>query len=340
MGEGTGAHAGAVGPDAQAAGERAIDGRRPAERGGLPRWATPARQVVAFTLGAGLLAFVAARADWASLGSALARVAAWRWLAAAAGLLASYLLRAGRIHAELGPRWRVPYRRCLGVVLVHNAALNVVPARGGELAYPWLLHRRLQVPVADAVGSLVWLRCQDALTLALLAAALWPGVPAQARWAGAAVVLAAMVGLSRALRALAARASRPGRSPSGLRAALLAAARAPDHRLAGWAFCLSSWGVKLAAVASLLTALTGLGLPAALSGALGGELAGALPLQGPAGFGTYEVGTWLGAGKGAGGGVQVAVAAGAVHVFSLATALVAGGLAAVAPRLLRERGRP
>ena len=58
----------------------------------------------------------------------------------------------------------------------------------------------------------------------------------------------------------------------------------------------------------------------AVAGALGGELAGILPIQGPAGFGTYEAGVWAGASLHGGPSLRVAAPAVAVHLFSLATA--------------------
>ena len=296
------------------------------------------RQAPSWALGVALLAFIAARADLGRLLPALAQVPWWRWALAALGLSASYLFRAGRIHAELGRRWGASRRRCLEVMLLHNAAVNVVPMRGGDLAYPYLVHQRLGVPIADGVGSLVWMRCQDALVLALLATAIWPGIPPAIRWAGAASIAAAMAGLVRILPWTAVRlagVAERRRLLGILRAALVAVAQATEHGPAGWACCAASWSTKLVAVGSLLAPLAGLSALGAVSGALGGEIAGALPLQGPAGFGTYEVAVWAGASLGGPATLQVALAAAAVHVFALAVALC-GGLVGLAPRLLQR----
>jgi hypothetical protein len=74
-------------------------------------------------------------------------------------------------------------------------------------------------------------------------------------------------------------------------------------------------------------------LPAslALRAALGGELAGVQPLQGPAGLGTYEAGVWLASGAHAAEQARVVAAALAVHAFSLAVALGAAALAQLIP---------
>ncbi len=71
----------------------------------------------------------------------------------------------------------------------------------------------------------------------------------------------------------------------------------------------------------------------AVAGALVGELAGVLPIQGPANFGTYEAGVWAGASLYGGPSLKVAAPAVALHLFSLATAVIAGAIAyALSPR--------
>jgi uncharacterized membrane protein YbhN (UPF0104 family) len=325
-----------------------------------------ARLALATALGLALLAWLGRGLDWTHLGDALRPVPPWAWSAAVLGLCASYALRALRIRAELGRgRPEVGFRACLEVMLVHNAAVNVVPMRGGEAAYPWLVHRRLGVPVDEAVASLVWMRVQDAMVLAFLAAALWPGLAPAVR-VGVVVGLAIAVPL--ALRLLArfatardGRATPPSPAAGGepppygftrdalapaaqgrplphrgqgegavalrarLRRALHALALAPRHGWRGWAFCAGSWSVKLLALGGLLAALAGLAPREGLTGALGGELAGVLPLQGPAGLGTYETGVWAGAALRGRTAAEIAAPAIAVHLLSLATALAAGG---------------
>jgi hypothetical protein len=92
-----------------------------------------------------------------------------------------------------------------------------------------------------------------------------------------------------------------------------------------------------------------LDLPAGLRAALGGELGALMPLQGPAGLGTYEAGVWAGAAWHAGvagehlasraGVAELAGAALAVHALWLATGLVAAAFAALATRLLPPPAR-
>jgi uncharacterized membrane protein YbhN (UPF0104 family) len=304
---------------------------------------TLARVGVASALGLALLAWVTRGVDWTRLDLLLRPVAWWGWGAAALGLVASYVLRALRIQAELGRRRRLGLRACLEVMLVHNAAVNVLPMRGGEAAYPWLLHRRLGVPVGEAVASLVWMRVQDAIVLAALAAALWPGLAPAVRLGGAAALAAAAVGGLRLLDRAATSSPLPQRGRgqgegavprirARIQGALHALALAPRHGWRGWAYCGGNWVVKILALGGLLSALAGLAPREGVTGALGGELAGVLPLQGPAGLGTYEVGVWAGAALRGRTAAEIAAAALAVHALSFATAVIAGAVAHVVAR--------
>ncbi|HEX9307695.1 MAG TPA: hypothetical protein VF894_09410, partial [Anaeromyxobacter sp.] len=63
------------------------------------------------------------------------------------------------------------------------------------------------------------------------------------------------------------------------------------------------------------------------TGALGGELAGVLPVQGPAGLGTYEAGVWAGAALRGRTAAEIAPPALAVHLVSFGTAIAAGAIA-------------
>lgn len=292
------------------------------------------RLVIASVLGIGLLAFLLRKVDLAPLQDAFAATPLWVWAVALAGLAASYALRAERLRREWGSwfaaqpaRGRAPgFVACLALFLTHNAAIVVLPLRAGEAGYPLLLQRRFGVPVSESLKSLLWLRLQDAAVLGTLAAWWLPPVDARAR-AGWSV----LIGLGWLLVLL-----------FGPRGLAMLTARVPavqrfsaawlEHRndRTGWALCAANWLVKLAVFALLLQALAPLDFAAALRGALGGEVASVLPLQGPAGLGTYEAGVWAAALMGDasvhGTGAQVAAGALALHAFSLAVALAAAAI--------------
>jgi uncharacterized membrane protein YbhN (UPF0104 family) len=172
------------------------------------------------------------------------------------------------------------------------------------------------------------MRVQDALLLALFVLAIWPGIPVAVRPIAAAGLVLAIVASLRVLdRLSAAPFARGPRLLRVLHRALQALALAPRHGRRGWIYCCSSWTVKLLVLGVLLAALSGLPLAAAATGALGGELSGVLPVQGPANLGTYEAGVYVGASLRAASVPDVVAAAVAVHLLSLTTAVVSGSLA-------------
>lgn len=291
------------------------------------RWT---RLLLASALGLGLLAWLLRQVDMAPLLAAFSATPPWLWGLAVAGLWASYALRAERLRREWAAWFAADTARgpapsfvdCLGLFLTHNAAIVVLPLRAGEAGYPWLMQRRFGVPLADSLRSLLWLRLQDAAVLATLAALWLPPFtsPTRAGWAAAlaATWLAAAFLGPRLMAWAVARWPAAGR----FQAAWL------THRndRFGWGLCAANWGVKLAVLALLLQALAPLDLAAGLRGALGGELASVLPLQGPAGLGTYEAGVWAATRVDGGATAQVAAGALALHAFSLAVALLSAAM--------------
>jgi uncharacterized membrane protein YbhN (UPF0104 family) len=295
---------------------------------------------LAWAVLAGLLAWLVwhnRNVSWRQLAGAVHPPPWWAWVLSAAGLAASYLCRGLRIHAELSRRHPVTRGQCLRVMLLHNTAVNVVPMRGGEAAYPLLVNRQLGVPLGQAVASLVWIRAQDMLILLLLLLLFLPWLPLWARGALVVLALAAvLVLIALVQRFVASRGEAPAPRSKLLRtalAALQALSDAPRHGVAGWLYGSGSWLVKLAALGLLLAHLGGFPWLDATTGALWGELAGILPIQGPANFGTYEAGVAAGVAVFGRAVLAVTAPALALHLFSLASALVAGAIAwAFTPR--------
>jgi hypothetical protein len=270
----------------------------------------------AWGLGAGLLAWLLSHTPVSQVRDALARPGMGTWALTLGGLLLSYGLRAARLQVvlDLDGHHRAPHRwlglrtDALRVILMHNAAVNLLPMRAGELSFPWLASRELQLSLPRAVACLLWMRVQDLVVLVLLGLLLWPGLD----WALRLGALASLAGawhvgswmlkrwflqhaeLAGDTPSVAGQAGMPGRIGQLLlrmRAALLEPAH---HRPLAWGLTLANWSLKLAAGAFLLSAISTAPWPTAWAGALGGELAAIVPLQGPAGFGTYEAGVWAG----------------------------------------------
>jgi hypothetical protein len=257
-----------------------------------------------------LLALLAAFTPWRLLAQRVATVPWQGWAGATLGMSATYALRAGRLRVEWAWKLRalrLGYRECLQVTLLHNAAINLLPMRSGEASYAFLLHRRWGVGLGDAAASLLWLRLQDAMVLGVLGLAIL--VPAPLAWriafalgaiALAATLLPALVRrvhvharYARA-RSHAAAAAR-GRKLWHVVAKIAGAFRASRGGLRAWGYAVANWVLKLGVVGALLAPLADLPYGSAFAGALGGELAAVLPIQAPAGVGTYEAGVAVGA---------------------------------------------
>lgn len=288
------------------------------------------KRLLAITVSAGLLIWLMADDRWRGLGEVLQRLSAPTLALSATGFAMSYLLRALRIYDEFRVQAGGRFGTCLRITLIHNAMINVVPFRGGEAAFPLLLRQNFGVPLPRAIASLFWLRLQDAFVVMALAAAVWPGLhPALKAIAVAGVLLMAWW-LPRW-----ARAPHAWADSSGITAKFAkvrdAFAESTKHARYGWVWTIANWSVKLAAQAWLLSALIPASLDVGAAGALGAELAAILPVQGVAGFGTYEAGAaaaLLPSGVPLQAGLQVALA---LHLFVIACAVTSGAVAWLFP---------
>ena len=284
------------------------------------------KRILAVAFSLALLAWLAHDARWQGLEAGLARLSPQVVGLAFLGFLASYALRALRIHDEFRHEVGCRYPTCLRIVLVHNALVNVMPFRSGEAAFPLLMRQTFGTPLTRGIASLFWLRLQDAFVVLALAVLVWPALPLALRGLG----LAGVLGLAWYL-------PRWARQPhdwldgegwlSRLGKVRDAFAHSARHARLGWLWTLANWSVKLLAQAGLLAALLPSDLAAGAAGALGAELAAILPVQGVAGFGTYEAGAaaaLLPTGVPLSEGLQAALV---LHLFVITSALSAGAVA-------------
>lgn len=288
-------------------------------------------------------------ADLGSLIGRMAELPAWVWALAGAGLLGGHGVRALRLRQEWRSRGDPGLLACLRMVLLHNAAVLLMPLRAGEGAYLWMVTRQWNVGWAAAAASLLRWRLQDLLVLGcwsvllllpwslpgrilMLAAlllfaanALPPLWPWLARKAGLAQAQAAAQ-VTADPEALAASSASAGNTARDDRATPATQRVLLRDLWRGAGASLALWSLKIAANGGLLAALAGLPLDIALRAALGGELGGVQPLQPPAGLGAYEAGVWLAAWLPQDQAPRVVAAALAVHAFSLCVALGSAGL--------------
>jgi hypothetical protein len=272
---------------------------------------------------------------WVRWQEPLQRVPLSLWGALALGLLVSYGLRAWRIQREFSDTVGMHWLLSLRIVLVHTALVNWMPMRSGELGFPWLMKRALNVPWLDASASLMWLRLQDACVLSTLSIWVWPGWPWPLR-----VVLTLLLwsGVHVGVRWVRHHGSQDHGATSGKVAQLTRALNTRGRRMAqGWLISTANWSLKLSLQAWLLAQMLNADLASGWAGSLGAELSALLPVQGLGGVGSYEAGSatamrWHGVAWDA--GLQVALT---LHVSLLLCSMGYGLLAWWLPRPLAYR---
>ncbi|MFZ4743353.1 MAG: lysylphosphatidylglycerol synthase domain-containing protein [Limnohabitans sp.] len=204
------------------------------------------------------------------------------------GWLCSFAFRALRFQSEWKAYGHIGMMEALNLTFLHNAAVVVVPFRVGELGYPVLIRKLLNVSWQQCLRSLLWLRFQDGVVLLAIAFLLLPFLQLESRLACVLIfILVVLFSKKWWLNLLRSRHF------------LIRHVRTFLHQRSdawGWVWSFSNWACKLTVVAVMLQYLTGLTHTQSLRGALTGELSALLPLTGPAGLGTYEAGVWSGLG--------------------------------------------
>ena len=279
-----------------------------------------------------LLMALIRHSDWSLTVSRLMDVPKTVLVICTLGWLSSFLFRAFRFKGEWDAHGKISLWDSLSLTFLHNAAVILVPFRVGELGYPVLVQKLLNVSLQQCIRSLLWLRFQDGIVLLSLAFLLLPFLSPELRIAGLSVVvtlcLATQKWWLRLLRS---------------RHFLIRQVRAFLHQRSspwGWFWSAANWIVKLLVVSLMLSNLTGLDTLQTLRGALAGELSALLPLTGPAGLGTYEAGVWTGLGltwqemKGLMGSVLL------THLFFLCISLLGAVVAVSFNALALENFKP
>jgi hypothetical protein len=279
-----------------------------------------------------LLMALIRHSDWSLTFSRLMDVPKTVLVICTLGWLSSFLFRAFRFKGEWDAHGKISLWDSLSLTFLHNAAVILVPFRVGELGYPVLVQKLLNVSLQQCIRSLLWLRFQDGIVLLSLAFLLLPFLSTELRIAGLSVVvilcLATQKWWLRLLRS---------------RHFLIRQVRAFLHQRSspwGWFWSAANWIVKLLVVSMMLSNLTGLDTLQTLRGALAGELSALLPLTGPAGLGTYEAGVWTGLGltwqemKGLMGSVLL------THLFFLCISLLGAVVALSFNALALENFKP
>ncbi len=281
-------------------------------------WASVAVTLLAL----GIMVWMLRAVDWPVALAAWQRVPVYVWLLSAVGLAGSHVLRAGRVRLEWRDTLNMGWREAWGLMVRHSAWVVLVPMRGGEAIYVWVLHRQGGVSIRQASISLLRLRVQDMAVLGGLAVALFAPFSPELSVLLAVVLMAlAMWVLPVSWTWLMFRMSRQQAS---------APFQAPPPAWESWIYAISNWVVKTSAIAWPMWVILPIDFRTALHGSVGGELAATLPLQPPAGFGPYEGGVIF--------GIQwtaslpwpdIAATALAVHLLALAVTIGSATVARV-----------
>jgi uncharacterized membrane protein YbhN (UPF0104 family) len=243
-------------------------------------------RIVFWTLALFLLFALLKKSDWQYTFAKVSEIPATVILCCTLGWFASFIFRAIRFQIEWQSVGVISFFSSLRLTFLHNAAVLLVPFRVGELGYPALVQQLLNVSWQQCIRSLLWLRLQDGLVLLSVAFLMLPFFVAELRVALMLLVILMLVFTkSKWLHLLKSR----NFVAQQLRAFLHQRGNAWT-----WFWSMANWAVKILVVAVMLQTLTGLSMYQTLNGALTGELSALLPINGPAGLGTYEAGVWFG----------------------------------------------
>jgi len=271
------------------------------------------------------------------------------WYAAAAGVYAVVAAARGLRLALLAP---IGVLEACQLGMAVQAAVQVIPARLGELSLPVLLRRASGLPLSAGAGILLAVR---ALDMAALGA--WAGTAIGIHWglerpiilAASAILVLPLVFLP-LLASLGDRLATRFLAPRGLagrrwtrrirrtRGTLELLRRQPLRLLSALALSLAGWGFLWISVWCLLRAIGhSMALDAVVLGAASASVATLLPVNVFASFGTMETG-WTAAFAALGVSVTTAAATGlAVHILSLMVTVLYGAVAFVTMPALRRR---
>ncbi len=121
--------------------------------------------ILSLIVSAGFLYLAFRDVSLAELAEAFGRVRPG-WIAAAIAISFTIMIfRAWRWQLELRPLERIPYGALWVVTSVAYLAINLFPARLGEVVRPWLLSRRSSVTFSNVVGNLVIEKTLDSVVI-------------------------------------------------------------------------------------------------------------------------------------------------------------------------------
>jgi hypothetical protein len=284
-----------------------------------------------------LLVAVELTVGWGRLLDPWSRAAPSAILGAAFLVLLTYVIRSARLYRFYHECKDLP--SCIRLFLLHNVFVNFLPVHSGEVSFPILMKQYFGISVNRSVSGLLWLRYLDFHTLILIAlGALWLATPwswvPPVFFVWAAVPVATVILWETCSRLFNKHDNKVARMLGGILRTLPKSRRTLFE---SWGWTTLNWGVKLVSFAWILTIFTPIDFADSVFGAAGGEMSTVLPINAPAGVGTYEAGV-IAAVTPLGVRTHHAVIGGVnLHLFVLGMAVVGGLLTFLLPRRMRAR---
>jgi uncharacterized membrane protein YbhN (UPF0104 family) len=271
---------------------------------------------------------------WVRLLEPWGRAAPHAIAGAALLVLLTYVIRSARLFRFYRDCDDIPL--CVRLFLLHNVFVNFLPVHSGEVSFPILMKRYFAISVNHSVSGLLWLRYLDFHALILIALiSLWVATPWS--WVPALLVGWAILPILTVLfweRCGSAFDKHDNKLSSLVAGMLKALPKSRGKLLESWGWTTLNWGVKLFSFAWILTIFTPIDFADSVFGAAGGELSTVLPVNAPAGIGTYEAGV-IAAVTPLGVKLHHAVIGGVnLHLFVLGMAVIGGLLSFLIPRRL------
>ncbi|MEQ1951517.1 lysylphosphatidylglycerol synthase domain-containing protein [Mesorhizobium yinganensis] len=292
-------------------------------------------------------AFVQWAWGWPSILAAWREVGIGAILLALALLVATYFVRAHRIHDYFPHETKGRFVRLFRVTQVHNILNIMLPLRTGETSFPLLMRSEFGVPLAHGTSALLVLRLLD---LHALLAAAGVGLVAETEyrlWAWLLWLLFLVLPLAvfpiRDPMIVLARKRLPEKFANLVDQIDDGIPRGLGRFVRAWALTVLNWGVKVLVLAWVLALMGVMPLAACFGGALGGELSSVLPVHAPGGVGTYPAGIAAGAavfGAGKDGATLAALAKAGInaHLLVIVSALAGAAISLVLPHLANRKG--
>jgi len=211
-------------------------------------------------------------------------------------IFSSYITRALRIYYYFNSDYQGSFKTYLKISVYHNFLNNILPMRTGELSYPFLLKKNLDMSIKNSSSSLIWFRFLDLITLITLILLVQITI---STLLSQSTFFYFIIGLSFIAPAIlfysAKYISIPLDSNSNLFVKLLnflvtSIPKTTKGLISSWFFTISTWFLKLSVFAWFISSSLQIDLSNGLLAAIASEFTSILPIHSFAGFGTYEAG--------------------------------------------------